>query len=349
MPTVPRVSRPRLLALVVSLAAIASFGALTALAATSVADGSVIHACRQKITGGLRAVSAPSKCMKREVPLAWNIRGPIGEPGPTGPQGPKGDAGQAGPQGEQGLPGAQGPTGAPGPAGVQGPGGPQGPAGPAGPTGPRGDPGPGLSSFDELDGLACTDGTPGTISVSYDSSRRAVITCVESGGQAAVRLNEFATGVTGAATDEFVEVVNAGTVQADLSGWRLVYRSATGTSDTVLDTVPDGTTLAPGAFYLFGGSGYAGTSAADQTFSAGLAATAGGLGLRDRSGALVDSVGWGATVADGFVEGTPAPAPPTTAAPGSSDARLPDGRDTDDNAADFHVATPPTPRATNGS
>jgi len=155
--------------------------------------------------------------------------------------------------------------------------------------------------------------------------------------------------VTGAATNEFVEIVNAGTAAADISGWKLVYRSATGTSDTVLDTIPDGTTLAAHAFYLFGGSGYTGSPAADQSFSTGLAATAGGLGLRDTTGALVDSVGWGSTAANGLVEGTPAPAPPATAAPGSSDVRRPDGHDTNDNSVDFAVTTPPTPRATNGS
>jgi hypothetical protein len=203
--------------------------------------------------------------------------------------------------------------------------------------------------FEDLDGLPCTAGTPGSISVSYDSAGRAIITCVASSGQGVVRINEFMTGVTGAAANEFVEIVNTGTASADISGWKLVYRSATGTSDTALATVPSGTTLAPGAFYLFGGGGYTGPPAADQSFSAGLAATAGGVGLRDGDGTLVDSVGWGSTAANGFVEGSPAPAPPATAAPGSSDVRLPDGHDTNDNSVDFIVVTPPTPRATNGS
>ena len=117
----------------------------------------------------------------------------------------------------------------------------------------------------------------------------------------------------------------------------------------MLATLPNGTTLAPGAFYLFGGNGYVGPPAADQTFSTGLAAAAGGVGLRDGNGTLVDSVGWGSTAANGFVEGTSAPAPPATASPGSSDVRRPDGHDTNDNSVDFAVVTPPTPRATNGS
>jgi len=345
----------------VALAVLGGAGALTALATTRAAESSVIQACKQRVTGLLRVVASPSQCTKRELPISWNIQGPAGSPGPTGPQGSKGDPGPAGPQGERGAAGPQGPAGpqgaqgSPGAAGPQGPAGPQGAAGAQGPAGaqgrpgPKGDPGSGLAKFEDLNGLPCTDGTPGTISISYDASRHAIITCSGSVGQASVRINEFMTGVTGAATNEFVEIVNAGTAAADLSGWKLVYRSATGSSDTVLDTLPDGTTLAPGAFYLFGGSGYTGPPAADQSFSTGLAAGAGGVGLRDANGTLVDSVGWGSTAANGLVEGTPAPAPPATAAPGSSDVRKPDGHDTNNNSVDFTVVTPPTPRATNGS
>jgi hypothetical protein len=355
--------------LAAAVAALIGGGALAALGANRAGD-SVIQACKLKMTGALRAVSDSSKCTRREVPLSWNVQGPAGAAGPTGPQGAKGDTGPAGPQGakgdtgpagpqgERGAAGPQGPAGpqgaqgapgAQGPAGPQGAAGAQGPAGPQGPPGPKGDPGAGLAKFEDLNGVPCTDGTAGTISITYDNARHAVITCVATGGQANVRINEFSTGVTGAATNEFVEIVNSGSATADLSGWKLVYRSATGTSDTALDTIPDGTSLAPGAFYLFGGSGYTGPPAADQSFSQGLAAAAGGLAIRDANGTIVDSVGYGSTAANGFVEGTPAPAPPATAAPGSSDVRKPDGHDTNNNSGDFTVVAPPTPRATNGS
>ena len=52
-------------------------------------------------------------------------------------------------------------------------------------------------------------------------------------------------------------------------------------------------------------------------------------------------------VVDGFFEGNPAPAPPTAASPGSSIGRMPDGADSNDNAADFDVSATPTPRGTN--
>jgi hypothetical protein len=148
------------------------------------------------------------------------------------------------------------------------------------------------------------------------------------GGEADVSVNELMTGITGAASNEFVEIANTGAAAADISGWKLVYRSAAGTSDVVLATVADGTSLAPGSFFLFGGAAYGGGPAPDDT--------------------LVDSVGWG-TATNAFVEGTVAAAPPTTDAPGTSIGRAPDGDDTNDNAADFVLDDSPTPKAGNGS
>jgi len=160
-------------------------------------------------------------------------------------------------------------------------------------------------------------------------------------------VNEVQTGTTSSAADEFVELSNTGATAADIGGWRVAYRSASGTSDTTLATVPSGTLLAAGAFYLFGGSGYAGARAADQSFATGLAAAGGSVGVRDASGSLSDSVGWG-SAANPLVEGSVAPAPPSTAPPGSSIVRRPDGHDTNDNSADFTVVVSASPRATNG-
>ena len=286
------------------------------VAATQIPDGNgVIHGCRKVNGGALRVVARATACRSGERPLSWNRRGPTGPAGPSGPTGPVGPAGAAG---------ANGATGA------------QGPAGPA------------LTSFDSLAGLACTiAGEAGTTSISYDTAGLAQIHCVAgSAGEAIVRINEFSVGVEGALGDEFVEIVNTGTAAADIGGFRLAYRSGAGTSDVTLATVPAGTTLAAGGFYLFGGSAYAGTRAPDQSFSAAIAATAGGVALRDSAGAIVDSVGYGEAV-NAFVEGHPASAPPATATPGSSAIRLPDGHDTNDNAADFSVSASPTPGSSN--
>ncbi len=223
------------------------------------------------------------------------------------------------------------------------------------PQGPKGDPGSSLSSLEGLAGIAChATATAGTIAVTYDASGHAVLTCTAGSGgggggdSTGVRLNEFSTGVTGALTDEFVELYNGGTTSADIGGFKVVYRSASGTSDTSLATIPAGTTLAAGGFYLLGGAGYSGAHAADQAFSVGLASTGGSLGVKDSSGTLLDAVAYG-TASNGLGEGSPAVAPPTTASPGSSDVRLPDGHDTDANSADFAASSTPTPGAANHS
>ena len=124
-----------------------------------------------------------------------------------------------------------------------------------------------------------------------------------------------------------------------------MYRSGAGTSDVSLGTLADGTMLAPGAFFLFGGSGYSGAHPADKSFSAGLASAAGGVAIKDADGNIVDSVGWG-DATNAFVEGTTAAAPPIAAAPGKSDARRPNGHDTNVNSADFTIGDP-TPGASN--
>jgi hypothetical protein len=205
-----------------------------------------------------------------------------------------------------------------------------------------------LTSLDGLAGLRCAGGgTAGAVSIAYDPGGRVTLTCVPDGGGGgtALRINEFSVGTAASLADEFVELFNPGTTSADIGGYRLVYRSGSGTSDVALVTIPAGTTLAPGAFYLVGGASYGGAAPADQSFAPGLASTAGALALRDDEGAIVDSVGYG-TASNIFVEGSPAPAPPVTAVPGSSAARSPDGHDTNDNARDFTVITA-TPRAPN--
>jgi lamin tail-like protein/collagen triple helix repeat protein len=322
---VPGTLRPLLLALLVAAPA----GGAVAVSQGS-QNGDIIRGCVRK-DGHLRLATAKSPCRKYERRISWSVRGPQGEPGPVGPAGP---AGPAGPTGGAGAPGSQGPQGFAGPQGERGP------------KGPKGDPGV-VDSLERLNGVACrAGGNDGTVELSYDATEHAVFTCIEAVGAASIRVNEFSTGTSTSATDEFVEIVNVGAGSADIGGYKLAYRSGAGTSDVTLATIPTGTTLAPGAFYLFGGSGYAGAAPANQSFSQALAASAGGIGVRDANGTVVDSVGYG-TATNAFVEAHAASAPPATAVPGSSDIRLPDGADTDDNGVDFTVTVAPTPGGPN--
>jgi hypothetical protein len=157
-------------------------------------------------------------------------------------------------------------------------------------------------------------------------------------------VNEVATGTTTSALQEFVELYNPCSTAVSLSGFSLVYRSAAGTSDVTLIT-DIGTTIDASGFLLFSGSGYY-TSNSDGTMKSGLKDTGGAVGLRDSSGGLVDSVGWGAA-ANALVQGTAGTAPGDSAAPGKSLARASDGVTSGDNATDFSVTTDPTPRAAN--
>jgi hypothetical protein len=321
--------RRRLLLLLVAPLVLGAGAAVAAQGTAHKRSNGVIWACAKKENGRLRAVSGPGRCRRGEQALRWNVQGPAGPPGATGPAGATGSAGPQGAAGPAGADGTRGPTGAKGPTGA---------AGPAGPP---------LGSIDQLNGTPCHGGA-GTLAVSYAADGTATITCATGGGggSATLKINEFMTGTTGSAADEFVEIVNIGNAAADLSGYKLVYRSGSGTSDVSLATIPSGTTLAAGGFYLFGGSGYAGSPPPDQSFSTGLASTGGGLAVRDASGTIVDSLGYGNAV-NAFVRGAPASAPPAAAPPGNSDVRLPDGHDTGNNSADFSVSTTPTPRSSN--
>ena len=334
-----RLRRRRVLLVALPLALVAGV-ALAAQPSARRPSNAVINACVKKGSGQVRVVRPGAGCRKNESRLSWNAQGPAGPrgaagaTGATGAAGPAGEAGPAGPAGPKGDPGARGATGL---------------AGPKGDAGPQGPPGPALSSLESLNGVAChLGGTAGTASLTYDAGGVATLTCVTGGGGTSgdIRVNEFMTGSTGAASNEFVELVNAGTTPVNVAGYKVAYRSAAGTSDTTLATIPDGTTIPAGGFYLLAGSGYLGSHAPDQTFSASLAATGGGLAVRDAGGAILDSVGYGEAT-NAFVEGQPAAAPPATAAPGSSADRIPDGHDTNDNAADFSVSPTPSPGASN--
>ena len=243
-----RLPRRRLLLVALPLALVAGV-ALAAQPSGRRPSSAVINACVKKKDGRVRIVAAAATCRRNERAVSWNAQG---QPGPAGPTGA---AGQAGPTGAAGASGPAGPAGLKGDSGARGATGAAGPAGPAGATGPQGPAGAGLSALEDLNGVAChAGGHVGTVALSYDAGGVATFTCSTSGGgggTSTLRVNELMTGSTGAAANEFVEIVNPGTAAADIGGFRLAYRSAAGTSDVTLATVPAGTTLAAGGFYLF--------------------------------------------------------------------------------------------------
>ena len=152
-------------------------------------------------------------------------------------------------------------------------------------------------------------------------------------------VSEVQTGGS-SASDEFVEIANQGAGPVDLIGLEVVYATSTGSTVTRKATWGASTVLAPGRRFLIANSIGSFVGLGDSTYTGGFAATGGAIALRVVGGSVLDAVGWG-DATNAFVEGTVAPAPPAS----SSLERRPggpggNGVDTNDNAADWFVATP---------
>ncbi len=152
----------------------------------------------------------------------------------------------------------------------------------------------------------------------------------------------------GSANDEFIELHNVSSNPADLNGYRLVYRSATGTNDVAFVEWTTSTIVAPGGYYLIASTGYDGTVTPNliynpTTCACSMGAAGGGLAIRNgavNSGVIVDSVGYG-TATNAFIETTVTGAPAANA----GQIRANNGcQDTDNNSNDFSTLNPAAPR-----
>ncbi len=160
---------------------------------------------------------------------------------------------------------------------------------------------------------------------------------------AGLLIAEVVTGGA-SASDEYVEITNAGGVPADLAGLELAYVTSSGSTVTRKATWSELTLLATGQHLLVANALGTYASTADATYSGGFATTGGVLVLRPVGGAPVDAVGWG-DATNSFVEGAAAVAPPA----GQSIERRPGGSggnvaDTNQNAADWSLLTAPIPQ-----
>ncbi len=142
-------------------------------------------------------------------------------------------------------------------------------------------------------------------------------------------------GTPASASEEFVLLRNVGDVAVDISGWKVVYTSASGATNTTLVTmtsiVPDHVLLPGGASETLFSNNLAvtlGLGASAPKFTPGLNAAGGTISLRDASGTLVDQVGWGTATQ---YEGEAVPALGTQVLVRGSG-------DTDNNRTDFYLA-----------
>jgi outer membrane biosynthesis protein TonB len=180
-------------------------------------------------------------------------------------------------------------------------------------------------------------GSPPDPLPAFPMSAAAAVGWPASGG---LLVAEVVTGGT-SASDEYVEVTNAGPAPLDLAGHEIVYASASGATVTRKAAWSGPLVVEPGRHVLIANSLGIFAAAADATYSGGLAATGGAIALRQVGGPVVDAVGWG-DATSAFVEGGAAPAPPA----GSSIERRPGGpdgntADSNDNAADWLVRAQP--------
>jgi hypothetical protein len=170
-------------------------------------------------------------------------------------------------------------------------------------------------------------------------------------GGCGLRINEVMVGTTQSSSAEFVEIYNSCPTSLKLHNWSMDYRASNNNGTTIVPDLATNITggSIPGKGYLVYGGSKLPSSQRNALLNNGLSDTNGaGVALIDPNGNIVDSVAWGKVVSyHNFIEGTPAPQPALAASPGNSIARFPDGQDTDDNSADFHPTTTPTPRAAN--
>jgi MBG domain (YGX type)/Lamin Tail Domain/NPCBM-associated, NEW3 domain of alpha-galactosidase/Alpha galactosidase A/Alpha galactosidase C-terminal beta sandwich domain len=239
--------------------------------------------------------------------------------------------------------------------------------------------------------VAPASGTPGSSPGSPGHTVTQTVSGPVTVATALVEVNEVETSTKTVPNQQFVELYNPSTSAVDVSGWKLEYATEVPyggptTTPIVLATIPSGTSIAAGGYYLIGGAGYvaAGTKPSanlsfSQTSTTRLSSIGGGVGIVDSNGFVVDSIGWGIDPNSGypvsaswratnaFVQSCPAqangvvptvntpalssliPTSPTPASipPGDSIVRLPDGYNTGSNCNDFSVTSAPSPGASN--
>jgi hypothetical protein len=174
-----------------------------------------------------------------------------------------------------------------------------------------------------------------------------------------VVINEVAYDDAGTDNREYVELFNAGPAAVDISNWTLIGRDSASINPTT--TVPASTSIAPGAYYVFGNTGVLNSN---QTIAADFIenGTSDSIEIRDSGGNLVDALIYESNGGlSGNLTGSGLPAqtgpgyfgnygtfPDGTNNTTMSLGRFVNGRDTNNNGRDFGMR-PSTPGSSNNT
>jgi Lamin Tail Domain len=162
-------------------------------------------------------------------------------------------------------------------------------------------------------------------------------------------INEFLSNPSGTDTNaEWVELYNAGSATADLSGW---WIEAGGSSWTDGTAFPEGTTLAPGDWLLVGGSLVGGAEQVLGVTLGNASSNSDALRLMACDSTVVDVVVYGSPNTDGWTDesGVVATSLAAAATEGTSLERPVDGADTNQSGVDFAASDVNSPDGTNES
>ena len=159
-------------------------------------------------------------------------------------------------------------------------------------------------------------------------------------------ISEVMAGVDGNNLYDFIELHNPTDAIIDLKGYALWYLLKDGDEETLVHVWDEPTLVPPHGFYLVGQDGQDFGVVTDLVVNQPLQPQRGGLILKDPGREAVDRLGWG-EAPQAAVEGQAA----ESLENGVSLERMPgetagNGRDTDNNAADFHVNSVPNPQNT---
>ncbi len=143
------------------------------------------------------------------------------------------------------------------------------------------------------------------------------------------------TGGSGKTTNDFIEIHNPTTADLDLKGLRLVKRTKTGTTDTLVKSWTASTMIKAQGYYLWANSDFTEIPVTPDATTTVSIAPDNGVALRNganNTGAIVDAVAWGEAT-NAFVEGQAFPTNP------QANESLERKEDTNNNANDFFLTS----------